>query len=32
MPFDQDAEMIGQAFRQLFLQQRTLQKIQTALL
>ena len=32
MPFDQNPEMIGQAFRQLFLQQRTLQKIQTALL
>ncbi len=32
MPVDQNPEMIGQAFRQLFLQQRTLQKVQTALL
>ena len=32
IPINQNPEMIGQAFRQLFLQQRTLQKIQAALL
>jgi len=32
MPVNQNPEMIGQAFRQLFLQQRTLQEVQTTLL